>query len=156
MVADFTVNSSQNRKISGNHQSRFQLVLTRVSEAFRAAASRGSAKKPLGNALGMRKAPSSGSHRFRHFAGQFTVKFENLGVVCHSQRGLRGVVIAEIPDSLFLIPNAFPRGFWLVGNGPVSGSDPKHTWKHVGNEKTRKQVRDHAGITKTPLGTRWE
>ena len=38
----------------------------------------------------------------------------------------------------------------------MSGSGPKHTWKHVGNEKTRKQVRDHAGITKTPLGTRWE
>ena len=97
-----------------------------------------------------------GNRGSRHSTGRFTVKSENRGVVGHYQRGLRGAVIAEIPDSLFLIPNAFPRGFWLVGNGPVSASGPKHTWEHVGNEKTRKQVRDQTGITKTPLGTRWE
>ena len=54
---------------------------------------------------------TGGNRGSRHFTGRFTVKSENRGVVCHSQRVLWGVVIEKIPHFLFLIPYAFPRGF---------------------------------------------
>ena len=77
----------------------------------------------------------NGNRMHRHSTGHFTVKSENRGVVCHSQRGLRGVAVAEIPDSLFLIPNVFPSVFWTTcGHRPVP-NQPETPWERVGNEK---------------------